>query len=276
MITGRFLRRSRSGFGCSSSVSTRLSCFCWNEKHPTDARARKTSISLLFSTRQPFGSRTVNTTPYHKALSFGKAAEFSASATEKKLQEDDDETAEDKEEDSRKSYSKYQPRPWEDYYQALVEFYKEHGHCNVQQGTITDPALVYFVKKQRRNRDNLTDEQVEQLNAMDFDWETRAEKQERIWHERYQELVEYKRQNGHCDCPTRYLPNRALGRWVDRQRRLHKNGDLSHHRVELLHKIGFSWAMVEAPIRDTATHDKKWRKQFRKLVDHVHRHGNCV
>lgn len=173
-------------------------------------------------------------------------------------------------------YGKYQPRPWDDYYKALAQFHKEQGHCNVQQHFQTDPSLVYFVKKQRRDRDNLSKEQLDKLNDIDFNWETRTEKQERIWHEKYQQLVEYKHQNGDCDCPTRYLPNLSLGRWVDRQRRLFKNGDLAKERVDLLEGIGFSWALVAAPPRDTSTHDKKWRKQFMKLVDYVNHHGNCV
>ena len=181
---------------------------------------------------------------------------------------------------SSKSFSKYHPRPWEDYYQALQQFHKEQGHCNVTQqlNVKTDPALVYFVKKQRRDRDNgsLTEEQIQLLDQLDFDWETRAQKQERVWNQKYQLLVNYKQQNGHCDCPTRYLPNLSLGRWVDRQRRLFKNGHLSQERVDLLNKIGFSWVMVQAPPRDTATHDKKWRRQFLKLVDHANHYGHCV
>lgn len=38
------------------------------------------------------------------------------------------------------------------------------------------------------------------------------------WYQRLNELYEFKEQNGHCDVPQKYPPNRCLGIWVNKQR----------------------------------------------------------
>lgn len=70
------------------------------------------------------------------------------------------------------------------------------GHCNVQQTTKTDPSLVYFVKKQRRSRKQLTDNQIKKLDSIGFIWETGPEKLERQWSERLNQLIDYKGTHG--------------------------------------------------------------------------------
>ena len=68
------------------------------------------------------------------------------------------------------------------------------------------------------------------------------------WDERFQQLVEYKDQNGHCRVPAKkYEPNPQLGLWVDRQRQLFKKNKLSPEQKERLEGIGFIWVSRRGP-----------------------------
>lgn len=59
---------------------------------------------------------------------------------------------------------------------------------------------------------------------------------------RYQQLVEFKREYGHCKVPRRYTQSKnddkngdgSLGNWVSVQRRHFKRGDLPSKRKEML------------------------------------------
>ena len=67
--------------------------------------------------------------------------------------------------------------------------------------------------------------------------------------ERYNELVEFQREHGHCNVPDKYSANAALGNWVTNQRSRYrnlKNGNkpaITPTRVELLEKLGFQWSV---------------------------------
>ena len=66
----------------------------------------------------------------------------------------------------------------------------------------------------------------------------RGDKESR-WNKRYNELVEYKRQTGHCKVPKRFKANQALGCWVVNQRTKLKKGKMSEDKTAKLEEIGF-------------------------------------
>jgi hypothetical protein len=65
------------------------------------------------------------------------------------------------------------------------------------------------------------------------------------WNIRYNQLLAYKRSQGHCLVPQNYATNPKLGLWVMAQRRQYKllmsgkNSSLTQSRIELLKDIGF-------------------------------------
>ncbi|KAL7533671.1 hypothetical protein ACHAXR_005375 [Thalassiosira sp. AJA248-18] len=67
------------------------------------------------------------------------------------------------------------------------------------------------------------------------------------WIIRYNELLEFRREHGHCRVPHGYDPNRKLSWWVMNQRAqfAHRNQGkktwLSADRIQLLNDIGFIW-----------------------------------
>jgi hypothetical protein len=69
----------------------------------------------------------------------------------------------------------------------------------------------------------MPDEQVRLLDALDFTWQHR---ERGSWDDRYQELAEFKGQNGHCDVPMVYERNPKLGRFVNAMRTKKARGDV--------------------------------------------------
>ena len=89
------------------------------------------------------------------------------------------------------------------------------------------------------------------------------------WDIRFEELVAYKKQHGHCRVPQR-IP--ILGKWVLHQRLQYKRLQsgkaswLSKDRLERLKFIGFVWD----------THDDIWNMRFEQLKEYKVKHGNCM
>lgn len=67
------------------------------------------------------------------------------------------------------------------------------------------------------------------------------------WEKRFQDLLDFQKEHGHCRVPKRYEPNRRLANWVSKQRQEHRkfiNGEkasITADRIEALEGIGFCW-----------------------------------
>jgi len=87
-------------------------------------------------------------------------------------------------------------------------------------------------------------------------------KQVRSWYEKYDELVDFWKQNGHFEAdPSNDF---ALHNWVDRQRARYRSGNpksvpLSKLQVYLLERIGFTWASNRIEV--------EWQKNYEELVE---------
>ncbi len=100
-------------------------------------------------------------------------------------------------------------------------------------------------------KSSMTEDRKRQLEMIGFTWAKR--KGDYSWNEKFRELEEFKRMNGHVDVPTKYEENKALGRWVSTQRSQYKlfmQGQRSHmtqERLDELVAIGFKFDMTTAP-----------------------------
>jgi hypothetical protein len=83
---------------------------------------------------------------------------------------------------------------------------------------------------------------------------------------RYEQLVEFKKQNGHCDVPYNYAENRQLGIWVGNQRYKRKQNRLPPEHERLLNELGFTWEDVE--------HDV-WNERYQELAEFKVKHSHC-
>ena len=130
---------------------------------------------------------------------------------------------------------------WEDMLQALETFRKEHSHCNVRANWKKNPQLGRWVAMQRYRRKigELPPKCVEQLDKLGFVWSPT----DIVWNEMCEQLVRFKKEQGHCDVPTQWKANPHLAIWVANQRHRKKMGTLPSERVKRLDELGFVWAL---------------------------------
>lgn len=88
------------------------------------------------------------------------------------------------------------------------------------------------------------------------------------WNMRFQELLEFRKENGHCFIPHNYSKNPSLGRWVKRQRyqySLMKKGiksSISKERIKMLDNAGFIWNSREVSWQERLKEVQSFRKKY--------------
>jgi len=141
---------------------------------------------------------------------------------------------------------------WQKYYDALVQYKAQNGDVKVPRLYAENPRLGEWVTDQRKqyklkcegSHSCLTDERKKKLDQLGFVWKVRDRAD---WNDRYEQLLEFKKVTGHCKVPQHYSQNRALGKWVAKQReqyRFYREGRhsfLTDERIDLLKSIGFIW-----------------------------------
>ncbi|KAL9179467.1 hypothetical protein ACHAXT_008757 [Thalassiosira profunda] len=141
---------------------------------------------------------------------------------------------------------------WEANFAALAAYKAEHGDVKVPRVYAKNPKLAEWVTEQRRQWKArgegkphiLTDERTAQLDGLGMVWKVRDRAD---WNDRYEQLLEFKKENGHCVVPQHYARNRPLGKWVAKQReqyRFYREGKhsfLTEERIDLLKSVGFVW-----------------------------------
>lgn len=128
---------------------------------------------------------------------------------------------------------------WENWFHELLAYKVEHGDTEVPARWGDGLGSWVSNQKQRKKLGKLTDERIQQLNGIGFDWGTSIPKLG--WEARFIELCEYKAEQGNLNVPQR-APS-GLGKWVSIQRKIKKDGALLEDRVQRLNEIGFEWVL---------------------------------
>ena len=100
-------------------------------------------------------------------------------------------------------------------------------------------------------------------------------KHDNQWNMKYEKLVQFKRQNGHCVVPFGCEQDKAYGRWMQTQRSFYALRKMRMDRKALLDEIGFVWTDESLAAR-LSDRDKKWRQQHIKLIEFKQKSGNCL
>ena len=184
---------------------------------------------------------------------------------------------------------------WNQNLAALLRYRAEKGDCLVP---VFDGVLGKWVKKLRTLRQKgekdspekyLTDERIQVLDSIEFRWRVVDEKQVSVanWETRYAELIEFKRQHGHCNVPQNQGGD--LGRWVKWQRNRYvatqkwldyirehgsdhgyQNKDhtayLVAYQIDRLNMLGFVWNCKPMKLG--------WEGQYEDLVAYREMHGH--
>ena len=112
---------------------------------------------------------------------------------------------------------------WNLNFECLKKFFKDHNHTMVSRSDQDHQKLSMWVVDQRRQmklwkegkQTTMTKERQKMLDDLDFTWQIRNKTN---WDIRYQELLEFKEKNGTTVVPQHFKENKALGKWVAKQR----------------------------------------------------------
>eukprot|EP00980_Cylindrotheca_fusiformis_P003752 scaffold833_cov92-Cylindrotheca_fusiformis.AAC.6 len=164
-----------------------------------------------------------------------------------------------------------------------LKLYKEkHGDCNVplhfqdnkQLGRWVDKQRTYYKHRQEGKKSSMSDERISKLEDLGFAWKIR-EADKVPWDLRISELKQYIELHGDCNVPYHYSKNKALGKWVSRQREFYKfklaglRSSLTDERVKELEDIGFAWK-----VRDRTDY-VPWEQRIKELKAYKEKHGDC-
>ena len=154
---------------------------------------------------------------------------------------------------------------WRENYLALLAYKEKHGNCRVPQEWAEDKRLAKWVSTQRVRwkRGQLNQERIAMLERVGFEWVTGLG----TWDQRFAELVEFGKANGHLRVPARWPENRKLATWVVSQRSHRREGKLRAEWEKRLTSIGFEW--------DLLTPDATWNRWFQRLHDFKSKNGHC-
>jgi hypothetical protein len=90
------------------------------------------------------------------------------------------------------------------------------------------------------------------------------------WEKKYEQLVEFKRNNGHCLVPQGYQKDASLGMWVNTQRQFYSKNKLRLDRKVLLDELGFVWKVGNYAL------ERIWKNQYAQLVAFKQKNGHCI
>lgn len=158
---------------------------------------------------------------------------------------------------------------WDERFQQLIAYKEAHGDCNVPQSYEEIPGLGRWVNRQRtaKAKNELGEERVSKLEGLGFSFNTKNF----LWDARFQELVRFKAETGHCDVPYGWSENKELSKWVQKQRYLYtlKNrgakSNLTDQREEKLKSLGFVWNASST----------SWDTHYKALCLYKRRYENC-
>ena len=126
---------------------------------------------------------------------------------------------------------------WEENFAALEAFQGREHHCKVpREHTENGQNLRAWVSKQRKEKDQLTVDQIDRLNALGFIWNV----VEFQWDENFAALRDFHNREHHCNVPRAHIEDGLqLGHWVNKQRS--RRNKLSADRIKRLKGVDFVW-----------------------------------
>jgi len=148
---------------------------------------------------------------------------------------------------------------WNSTYELLRQYYNEKGDSRVPEhhtvdgvdlGVWANNQRTEYRKLQESKLSNMTEERINKLEAVGFDWSLR----ETQWNSKYAILRQYYNDKGHCRVPQSYTVNGvALGRWARAQRKRYwklqegKPSCMTHEQIDKLEALGFDWSPQKIP-----------------------------
>ena len=158
---------------------------------------------------------------------------------------------------------------WGDYIQTFKRLKEEAGHVLISTNLIVDGIpLGSWIQNIRnlQNRGELSENHKKELDQLGFAWRANPV----CWEYKLQELISFYEREGHIDVPKEHIEREypysghslqlPLGRWLEKQRRLYRNGELENDKVKRIETFPIDWR-----VKGERTYTSCWEKQFERL-----------
>ncbi|MGN1038929.1 MAG: helicase associated domain-containing protein, partial [Mailhella sp.] len=142
------------------------------------------------------------------------------------------------------------PNPWECRFALVQAYYAEHGNIAIPaditaQGVnlakwLSDQRVIYFGGRKGKS---LTPEQMARLEALGMEWEASP------WEKMFRRFASGE------NCPV----------WLNRQRKLYREGKLSPQQIEKLEALNIDWLMPQ---------ERAWENAYAEAHRYYAAHGN--
>lgn len=154
---------------------------------------------------------------------------------------------------------------------ARLQSFLEHSDWSDLSKRTKDTKTITLYRwalRQRKARANnlLTAAQIQQLDAIDFQWE--APDTSEAWMKRFKQLKDFREIHGHCRASRKREAGSStneLAAWIVYQRKQRRDGNLNDEQIVLLDSIGFEWKQRE---RGT------WEAAFEELAAFARANGH--
>jgi len=156
---------------------------------------------------------------------------------------------------------------WQLQFQKLHNFHKKHGHCWVPR-SYDDKEFQNWIARQRQNerkagtKSGLSDTKLKKLEALGFIFKPLAQ----IWDRRFNDLLEFKRSNGHIKVPSFVNGSKKvnpLTTWMYQNRvqmKAFANGEDSTLSKEHFDKL------IDIGLTIECQSESSWGKMYKKLI----------
>ena len=123
---------------------------------------------------------------------------------------------------------------WDQNFNKLVSYKNQHSHCRVPYSYTDDPDLGRWVVLQRARRDKLSQESIEKLNLLGFEWSPI----DTDWEQNYSLVKDFYALNGHCNISPKDIGfSKKLQIWINHQRKLYSKKKLPADHIAKLEAI---------------------------------------
>lgn len=167
-----------------------------------------------------------------------------------------------------KAVGKKPEKEWSVMYKELSKFFSENDHSHVPYRFQDNPKLGRWVQKQRSGRAKLTPQKINLLNRLNFVWQEDIRKEKnKQWLIMFKKLEKFKTHYGHCNVPSKYEPDKKLGRWVEVLRT--RKNKLDEWKMNKLKSIGFQWSDDIKLLKE-----RHWYEMYYKLESFYKKYGH--
>lgn len=154
---------------------------------------------------------------------------------------------------------------WETVYIAAEDYYVEHGNLAVPSYYQTEDGILLgrWLRRQADNRDNLSDDKIERLNAIGMIWHNQ-------WESRFFIARNFLRENpGYEINQATVIGNFWVGKWLVQQVRCYEKGVLRPEQSAYMKSL-----IEETGISAESVGQKKQREQYRKAELLIQKYGS--